>query len=80
MKSICLRVKEWKDVVSITNTAVDPSTVSAPSCLDGLEVRVDSRITVRSADVMVVVFDSITVCVFSNNSIRLIEAGFTVNA
>ena len=68
------------EVVSTTNTAVDPSTVSAPRCFDGLEVRVDSRITVRSDDVMVVVLVSITVCVSSNNSIRLIEAGFTVNA
>ena len=61
-------------------TALDPSTVSAPRFFDGLDVRVDSRITVSAADVMVVVLVSITVCVFPNNSIFLIDADFTVNA
>ena len=68
------------EVSPTAKTAVDPSTVSALRCLDGLEVRVDSRITVRSEDVMVVVLVSIAVCVFSNNIMCLTEVGFIVNA
>ena len=80
MKSICFRAREEADVVSTTKTAVDPLTVSAPRCLDGLDVRADSLITVKSEDVTVVVLVSITVCEFSSNSICLMESDFTVNA
>ena len=80
VKSICCRVRVEEEVAPTTKTAVDPSTVSAPRFLDGLEVRVDSRITVSSVDAMVVVLVSITVCGSSNNCICVTEVGFTVNA
>ena len=63
-----------------TKTALDPSTVSAPRCLDGLEVSVDSRITVSAADVMVVVFSSIVVCDPERRVMDVTESDFILNA
>ena len=68
------------EVVSTTNTAVDPSTVSAPRCFDGLEVRDDSRWILKEDVVIVVVFVSIVVCDPSSSSIPVTESDFILNA
>ena len=64
----------------ITNRAVHPERVSAPTDFEGIDSRVFSRVMENGADVMVVVFISIDSCSPSSSSIEVTQSVLSVNA
>ena len=64
----------------ITNRAVHPETVSAPTDFEGIDSRVFSRVMENGADVMVVVLISIDSCSPSSSSIEVTQSVLSVNA
>ena len=64
----------------ITNSAVHPETVSAPTDFEGLDCTLLSLVMENPADVMVVVLISIVSCLPSSSSIEVTQSDFTVNA